>query len=67
MEAIGLIKVHKEPWQLTRSWRRVSARAELVSPFHLQLSIASLGWTGSTRKGGIEADIVAIDSDSLTD
>ena len=66
MEAIGLARVHKEPWQLVRSWRRISARAELVSPFHLELNLASLGWTGSTRKGGVEAEVIAVDSDSLT-
>ena len=67
MQAIGLTKVHREAWQLQRSWHRISARAELVGPFHLELNIASLGWAGSTSKGGVEAEVVAVNSDSLAD
>ena len=66
MQAIGLSNVHREPWQLQRSWRRVAARATLRTPFHLELNVASMAWAGSTPKGGIEADVVEVDSDSMS-
>jgi hypothetical protein len=33
MKAIGLENVHTESWQLFRGWTRISAAAELLSPF----------------------------------
>src|SRR5215472_780580 len=62
MRDIGLKNVHLEHWQLQRGWRRGRATAELVSPYRLQLNVVSLGWTGSTKRGGVEAEVIRVDS-----
>ena len=67
MRKIGLQNVHGEPWQLERGWKRGYARAQLVSPFSLGLTIASQGWTGSTQGGETEADVVQVDSNHLAE
>jgi carboxypeptidase Q len=65
MRSIGLSNVRSEEWQLERGWRRGYARAQLVIPFHLDLAVASYGWSGSTPNGGAEADVVLVDSAAL--
>lgn len=50
MRTIGLRNVHREKWQLRRSWRRVAAQSTLLKPFRLELTVASMGWAGSTPK-----------------
>ncbi len=65
MRSIGLSNVHGEEWQLERGWHRGYARAQLVIPFHLDLAVASYGWSGSTPSGGAEADVVLVDSTAL--
>ena len=65
MRSIGLSNVRSEEWQLERGWRRGYARAQLVIPFHLDLAVASYGWSGSTPNGGAEADVVLADSTAL--
>ena len=65
MRSIGLSNVRGEEWQLERGWRRGYARAQLVIPFHLDLAVASYGWSGSTPNGGAEADVVLVDSVAL--
>ena len=65
MRSIGLSNVRGEEWQLERGWRRGYARAQLVIPFHLDLAVASYGWSGSTPNGGAEADVVLVDSTAL--
>src|SRR5260370_16008288 len=65
MQNIGLKNVHLEHWQIQRGWRRGRASAELVARYHLQLNIASVGWVGSTKKGGVVAEVVSVDSDAL--
>ena len=67
MKKAGLQDVHLEPWRLSRSWQRGVANAQLVAPFTVPLNIASYGWVGSTKKGGVEADIVAVNSDAIGD
>ena len=62
MRDIGLKNVHPEDWQLRRSWRRIRATAELVTPYRLPLNVVSLGWAGSTKKAGVEAEVVRVDS-----
>lgn len=61
MKAIGLSNVHTEPFQLAHGWTRISASASLVAPIRRPLTVSSLGWVGSTPKGGIEAEVVAVD------
>ena len=65
MKAIGLDNVHAEPWKISRGWTRISADAELVAPIHRKLMVDSLGWVGSTRAGGVEADVVAVNAYQL--
>ncbi len=65
MRAIGLQNVHAEPWQLEKGWRRHYARCRLISPFPLELIVASYGWAGSTPKRDMVADVVQVDADAL--
>ncbi|HYL98984.1 MAG TPA: hypothetical protein VEZ90_08525, partial [Blastocatellia bacterium] len=67
MQSIGLKNVHLEKWRISRGWQRSFARAELTSPIHLSLEIASYGWAGSTPVGGVETEVVLVNSDSLAD
>jgi carboxypeptidase Q len=65
MHAIGLENVHTETWKLSRGWTRVSADAELLSPIRRRLIVDSMGWVGSTPRGGTEADVVEVDLNKL--
>jgi len=65
MNSLGLENVHTEPWQMSRGWTRISADAEIVSPIHRQLMVDSLGWVGSTSAGGVESDVVLVDTNRL--
>jgi carboxypeptidase Q len=67
MQSIGLESVHTEPWKLSRGWTRISADAELVSPICRRLMVDSMGWVGSTPAGGVEAEVVPVNSYSLED
>src|ERR1035438_7507544 len=67
MKAIGLENVHTESWQLFRGWTRISAAAELLSPVHRRLMIDSMGWAGSTPRGGVEAEVVPVNAYQLPD
>jgi hypothetical protein len=67
MRAIGLQNVHPEPWQMEKGWRRGHARARMLSPFGLELSVTSYGWAGSTSQPEMEAEVVAVDSNALAD
>ena len=58
MKGLGLENVHAESWPLSRGWTRISAEADTISPVRHRLDIASLGWVGSTPKGGVEAEVV---------
>jgi len=65
MQAMGLENVRAEKWQISRGWTRVSATAELVVPIHRKLTVDSMGWVGSTKAGGEEAEVVAVNSNHL--
>ncbi|HLH08422.1 MAG TPA: M20/M25/M40 family metallo-hydrolase [Terriglobales bacterium] len=65
MEAIGLKNVRAEKWQLSHGWTRISASASLLEPIQRRLTVSSLGWVGSTAKGGVEAELVPVDSTDL--
>lgn len=65
MKAIGLENVHTEPWKMSRGWTRVSADAELIAPIHRRLMVDSLGWVGSTAPGGVEAEVVSVNTHKL--
>ena len=58
MKTIGLANVHDEKWSMWKGWTRGTASAELLAPLHRSLTVDSMGWTGSTPEGGIEAEVV---------
>jgi hypothetical protein len=62
MKFLGLENVHKEPYQITRGWTRMSAEAMMIAPVHRRLAVDSLGWVGSTPAGGVESDIVPVNA-----
>ena len=63
--AMGLTRVTLEPFTIARGWERVSARARIVAPIARDLHLASLGWSPSTPGGGVEADVIALETFSL--
>jgi carboxypeptidase Q len=67
MHAIGLQYVHAEPWHLEHGWKRGFACAQLLSPFPLELTVTSYGWAGSTPTGGVEAEVIEVNSNALSD
>ena len=58
MKAIGLENVHTEKFSVWKGWTRGTASAELLAPLHRTLTVDSMGWTGSTPAGGVEAEVV---------
>jgi carboxypeptidase Q len=67
MRAIGLENVRAEKWQISRGWTRVSADAELTVPIHRHLTVDSMGWVGSTKAGGEEAEVAPVNINRLED
>jgi carboxypeptidase Q len=67
MQAMGLQNVHAENYSVWRGWKRISASAEIISPVHMHLLVDSMGWVGSTPKGGVEADVVPVNLFQLDD
>jgi len=41
--------------------------AEMVAPIHRRLSVDSMGWVGSTKEGGEEAEIAPVNINHLED
>src|ERR1700677_1716367 len=60
MNEIGLANVHKEKYTIWKGWTRGTADAELLTPVRHKLHVDSMGWTGSTPAGGVDADVVAV-------
>jgi carboxypeptidase Q len=58
MKAMGLENVHTEKYQLWRGWTRGTAQAEMLEPIRRPLHVDAMGWTGSTRAGGAEGEVV---------
>jgi carboxypeptidase Q len=67
MKSLGLENVHKESYQISRGWSRVSADAVMVTPVHRRLAVDSLGWVGSTPAGGVEAEVVTVNAYNFED
>jgi hypothetical protein len=63
--AMGLTRVALEAFTIARGWERVSARGRIVSPANRPLHVESLGWSPSTPDGGVEAEVVALETFSL--
>ncbi|HET6956227.1 MAG TPA: M20/M25/M40 family metallo-hydrolase [Vicinamibacterales bacterium] len=62
---MGITRTALEPFAIERGWERVSARARIVEPESRALQVASLGWAPSTPEGGLEAEVVALESFSI--
>jgi carboxypeptidase Q len=67
MKAMGLENVRAEKWQISRGWTRISAEAELAAPIHRRLTVDAMGWVGSTKAGGEEAEVVPVNINRLED
>lgn len=65
MKEIGLENVREERFDFPRAWTRGHARAELRAPMRMNLRIDALGWSGSTRRGGQQAEIVRVNRNRL--
>src|SRR5262245_1000448 len=61
MKADGLENVHAEPVMVPR-WVRGREQAEIVDPPHHDLTILGLGGTVSTPPGGLEAEVIVVNS-----
>jgi carboxypeptidase Q len=63
--AMELTRVQLEPFAIERGWERVSARGRIVAPIDRPLHVESLGWSPSTPEGGVDAEVVALETFSL--
>ena len=61
LTAMGFANVHVEPFTMP-VWTRGAESAEIISPFPQKLTIAALGYSGSTGPNGITGQIVYFDS-----
>jgi carboxypeptidase Q len=67
MKSIGLSNVHSETYSVWKGWTRGTASADLVAPIQRKLDIDAMGWTGSTRPAGAEAEVVIANLFNLDD
>src|SRR3954470_2189487 len=61
LKALGFANVHVEPFDMP-VWTRGAESAEIVSPFPQKLTVAALGYSGSTGPAGVTGEIVYFDS-----
>ncbi len=61
MQEIGLANVHAEPVTV-HVWERGEERVDVISPVPQRLAAAALGGSVGTPEGGIEADVVRVES-----
>ncbi|HKB14212.1 MAG TPA: M20/M25/M40 family metallo-hydrolase [Vicinamibacterales bacterium] len=60
LRAAGIDAVTLETFAIADGWQRDRASARIVAPIEKTLHVAALGWTPSTRDGGVVADVVAL-------
>ena len=61
MRSLGFANVHTEP-VMVPVWRRGVETAEIVEPVRQSLAVTALGWSGSTPKEGITAEVLEVES-----
>ena len=61
LKAMGFANVHVEPFTMA-VWTRGAESAEIVSPFPQKLTIAALGYSGSTGPQGVTGEIAYFES-----
>jgi carboxypeptidase Q len=57
MNSIGLENVRAEKYSVWKGWTRGTAEASILTPTPRKLTVAAMGWTGSTPAGGVDADL----------
>jgi len=67
MKAIGLENVRAEKYPVWKGWTRGTAEASILSPTPRKLSVAAMGWTGSTPSGGVDAELATASVFNLPD
>src|SRR5215213_617012 len=61
LTAMGFANVHVEPFTMP-VWTRGAESAEIISPFPQKLTVAAIGYSGSTGPGGVTGEIIHFDS-----
>jgi carboxypeptidase Q len=65
-KALGLDNAHLEPWTIPNGWTRGPASGHVIVPTEQALTLASSGWTPST-KGPARGQVVGIGIQKLED
>lgn len=60
MRAMGLRNVHKEDWTMAHGWTRGPIDVYVIGHGHEHLESAAMGWTGTTPKEGVNANVVSV-------
>ncbi len=63
---LGLSNVHLEPWTIANSWTRGPATGRILSPTPHVLTLATAGWSPST-KGAVKGQVIGIEAEKLED
>jgi hypothetical protein len=61
MNSLGFSRVHSEPVKVSH-WERGEATASIVEPIAQPMMLAALGGSVGTEEGGLEAEVVRVDS-----
>jgi carboxypeptidase Q len=63
---LGLSNVHLEPWTIANRWMRGPATGRILSPATHGLTLATAGWSPST-KGTVSGQVIGIEAEKLED
>ena len=63
---LGLTNPHLEPWTIANSWTRGPATGKILSPAPHVLTLATAGWSPST-KGTVSGQVIGIEAEKLED